>query len=609
MNLDIKNIDFDNIKLNLINFLKNQSKFSGYNFEGSSLNVLMDLLAYNTYYQMFYNNMTFNEMFLDSAVKRSSVVSLARNIGYTPSSVKSSRSIVQVALQDSAAHTIIADDLLIPKHTIFRSTKDSESVNFYTTEDIYLYDTGSRAFTSNNIELVQGELFTNSFIHDVNYPFKKYILVSDNIDISTITVSIQNSETDTSGQYDNWEQAKDITKITENSLVYFVEENADGFYQIHFGDGVLGKKLNDGNKITCSYLVARPDSNGIGFNGSVSTFSCDKYASISNTITTVRSSYGGAEQETIESIRNKAPKSFTTQERAVTVDDYAAILMKQFPNIKDVNCWGGEDNDPPEYGKIFICIKPKNGETLSFNEKQDISNTLKRDRAVVGITSIFEDPEYTYLNTTSNIQVNPAKLKISKSALNSKIQTSIQNYINTTIDVFNGDFYLNELIPVIDAIDESIKGVTVGVVLEKRFIPIFTQFTNYSIKFKNPLRKTTCEEVTINSTPFLYTDKYNVTRTCQFKNGSDNNLDIVYINDLGEIITVTTIGLINYISGEITITNFQPISLVNSDILKIYALPDSANIFAEKNNVLRVDEFSADAIKINITEVSYRANL
>ena len=277
MNLDIKNIDFENIKLNLINFLKNQSKFSGYNFEGSSLNILIDLLSYNTYYQMFYNNMTFNEMFLDSAVKRSSVVSLARNIGYIPSSVKSSKSIVQIALQDSGLHTIISDDLLIPKHTIFRSTKNSESVKFYTTEDNYIYDTGSRKFMSSNIELVQGELFTNSFIHDINYPFKKYILVSDNIDISTISVSVQNSETDTSGQYDNWEQAKDITRITENSFVYFVEENADGFYQIHFGDGVLGKKLNDGNKIICSFLVARPDSNGIGFNGSISTFSCDKF--------------------------------------------------------------------------------------------------------------------------------------------------------------------------------------------------------------------------------------------------------------------------------------------------------------------------------------------
>lgn len=609
MNLDIKNIDFDNIKLNLINFLKNQSKFSGYNFEGSSLNVLMDLLAYNTYYQMFYNNMTFNEMFLDSAVKRSSVVSLARNIGYTPSSVKSSKSIVQIELQDSVAHPIVAVDLLIPKHTIFRSTKDSESVNFYTTEDNYIYDTGSRKFMSSNIELVQGELFTNSFIHDINYPFKKYILVSDNIDISTISVSVQNSETDTSGQYNNWEQAKDITKITENSLVYFVEENSDGFYQIHFGDGVLGKKLNDGNKITCSYLVARPDSNGIGFNGSTSSFLSDFFSNITNTITTVRPSYGGAERETIESIKNKAPKSFTTQERAVTVDDYSAILMKQFPNIKDVNCWGGEDNDPPEYGKIFICIKPKNGETLSFNEKQDISNSLKRDRSVVGIIPAFEDAEYTYLNITSNIQVNPAKLRISKTALNSKIQTSIQNYINTTIDVFNGDFYLNELVPIIDALDESIKGVTVGIVLEKRFLPIFTQFTNYSIKFKNPLRKTTCEEVTLNSTPFLYKDKYDITRTCQFKNGSDNNLDIVYIDDTSQIITITTIGLINYISGEITITNFQPISLVNSDILKLYVLPDSANIFAEKNNILRVDEFLVDAVKINITDVSYRANL
>lgn len=609
MNLDIKNIDFENIKLNLINFLKNQSKFSGYNFEGSSLNILMDLLSYNTYYQMFYNNMTFNEMFLDSAVKRSSVVSLARNIGYIPSSVKASKSIVQIGLQDSQLHTIIGDDLFIPKYTQFYATKDGTVIPFYTLSDNYIYDNGLRVFQSSNIELVQGDLITRSFVHDINYPFKKYILTTENVDITTIDVSVQSSESNTTGEDDNWEQVKDITKITEDSLAFFVEENSDGFYQIYFGDGVLGKKLADGNKITCSYLVARPNSNGVGFNGSVSTFSCDLFTNISNTITTIRASYGGADQESIESIRIKAPKSFTTQERAVTVDDYSAILMKQFPNIKDVNCWGGEDNNPPEYSKIFICVKPKNGETLSLNEKQDIATILKRDRSVIGITPTFEDPDYTYLNTTTNIQLNPAKLRISKSALQTKIQTSIQNYIDNTIDIFNGDFYLNELVPIVDALDQSIKGVTVGIVLEKRFIPSFSQLTNYSIKFKNPLRKTTCSEVTINSTLFLYTDKTNVNRICQFKNGVDNNFDIVYLDESGASIIVDTIGVIDYPNGEIKITDFQPISLINSDTLKIYAIPDSANIFAEKNTILKVDEFSADAIKINITDVSYRSNL
>ena len=605
MNLDIKNIDFDNVKLNLINFLKNQSRFAGYNFEGSSLNILMDLLAYNTYYQMFYNNMTFNEMFLDSAIKRSSVVSLAKLLGYVPGSMKSSRSNIQVNISGNA---ITVDNLLIPEYTKFITSYQGQIYEFYTLEDYYLTDNGT-VYESDIIEIVEGTLTTNSFIADANYPFQKYVLPHLNVDISTIRVTVQNSESDTTGISDIWSVSQDITKINENSLVYFIEENSDGFYQIYFGDGVLGKKLSDGNKIVVKFLLSNENVNGIGVNGSTTVFTTPLYSTITNTITVVRPTYGGTSRESIQSIKTKAPKSFTTQERAVTVDDYSAIVMQQFANVKDVSCWGGEDNIPPEYGKIFISVKPKNGETLSLSEKEDIKTKLIRERCVVSILPVLVDPELMYLNTVVAVQVNPAKLKITKSALQSKVNATIQNFILNSIDIFNGDFYVNELIPIIDALDESIKGVSARVVMEKRFLPNFNQMTNYDIDYKNSIRETTCGETLINSSLFQYPDVNGVTRECQFKNGTDTNLDIVYTDTDSTVVTITTIGSINYLDGIISLYDFQPIALLNTDQLKIYAIPSDNNIFAEKNTILTVDSFSSEAIKISITDVSYRANL
>ena len=608
MSLEIKNIDFDNIKLNLINFLKNQDKFAGYNFEGSSLNILIDLLSYNTYYQMFYNNMAFNEMFLDSAVKRSSVVSLAKLLGYTPGSAKSSRCNIQVSITGTS---VSSDRLLIPKYTKFTTGFQGNKYDFFTLQDYYL--TGSNGvYTSDSMEIVEGSLSTKTFIHDINYPFQKYVLPYTNIDISTLELTVQQSNSDTTGLSDVWYIGKDITKITESSPIYYVEENFDGFYEFSFGDGILGKKLSNNNKINTKFLLSTGELNGIGSYGSTNTFTTNIFSSNdvdSTTITVLKPSYGSSLQESIQSIKTKAPKSFTTQERAVTVDDYTSIVMKQFANIKDVSCWGGEDNTPPEYTKIFICVKPKNSEMLSDTEKENIKNILIKERGIVGIVPVLVDPELTYINTSSSIQINPSKLKIPKSALQNKIKQSIQNFISDTIDVFNGDFYVNELIPVIDALDESIKGITVRVVIEKRFYPIYTQLTDYKLDFKNPIRITTCGETIINSSLFVYPDLTGILHSCQFKNGVDNNLDIVYTDENSKVITIKTIGLVNYDMGYIDITDFQPISLIRTDQLRVYAIPKDNNIYAEKNNILTIDQYSEDVIKIDILDLPYRANM
>ena len=615
MSLEIKSIDYDNIKLNLINFLKNQTKFSNYNFDGSSMNILMDILAYNTYYQMFYNNMTFNEMFLDSAIKRSSVVSLSKMLGYVPGSSKSSKINVEIEISGS---NILADSLKIPKYTKFTTTYLNQKYDFYTLSDNYLSGENG-TYKSDTIYLTEGMLVNKSFIHDINYPFQKYTLPYDNIDTSTIDITVQHSDLDLLGKTNIWKHSNDITKITENSLVYFIEENSDGFYSINFGDGILGKKLENNNKINATFLISSGEINNIGLYGSTNVLSTNLWGTNggtqSITITVTQPSYGGAERESIDSIKIKAPKSFSSQDRAVTVSDYSNIVMKYFGNIKDVNCWGGEDNNPPEYTKVFISVKPKNGEILSLFEKESMKNVLIRERGVVGVVPVIVDPDLIYINTSCLVQINNKNLQTTKVDLENRIRASIRNFIKNSIDIFNGDFYSNELISIIDSLEDSIKGVVIRVVMEKRFIPSFTQKTNYTIDFKNSIRETICNETIINSSAFSYMDSDGLIKQCQFRNGIDSitglstNLNIIYIDENSNEILIDTIGFIDYTSGYITIEDFQPISLGDKNVLQIFAIPSDYNIFAEQNVILTMDEFSNTAIKINLEDLPYRANL
>jgi hypothetical protein len=608
MNKDIKNVDFEGIKQNLISFLKSQDKFSGYNFEASALNILLDVLSYNTYYQTFYNNMTFSEMFLDTATKRSSVVSLAKMLGYRPASAKSSTCVVNISTSNPIENPI-------PKYSIFRAQIDNETFEFVSLSDYFLKPA---TFNSNGtvstlatgpVEIKEGKLRTLSYIHDEGLPFKKYIIPYDNIDLTTLEVKVQASENDNYGSDDQWLEAKDITKVTGDSLVYFSEETPYGYYSINFGDGVLGKKLSDGNKITINVLeTVASAANGLGENDIGNTFT----TTVGNgyNVSVVVPSYGGEEKESKESIKLKAPKSFTAQERAVTLDDYKNIILKDFSNITSVSCWGGEDNEPPQYGKVFLSIKPKSGNILSLDEKASIIRSLVQGKNIVGIEPVIVDPEVIYLLLDVEVKIEPSKLKITSVSLENKINKQILLYIKNNISVFDGDFYPNELINEIDSLDKSIFSINLNVTMEKRIIPSTIEPTKYIIQFKNPILKTNnCTTPVITTSTFYYYDPViTSSRLCRIED-SDSLLNIIYYDENNKKQILKKCGTVDYDKGIITLIDFQPVSLFDSNPLSIYASPSNKDIYSQKNNLLTIDELDQNSIKIDIVSLPYRGNI
>lgn len=608
MNKDIQNIDFNGIKQNLISFLKEQDKFTGYNFEGSAMNILMDILAYNTYYQSFYNNMTFSEMFLDTAKKRSSIVSLAKMLGYRPASAKCSTATINVSTTNPILNPI-------PKYSKFTAQKENESFEFLTLSDYYLKpetfnaDGTIATLATGPIEVKEGKLKELTFIHDGNLPFRKYIIPYDNIDISTLQVNVETSEVDSTGIDDIWLEATDITKVTSTSLVYFVEETPYGQYSIHFGDDILGKKLLNNNKISVTVIQTNSVSaNGIGENDIGNTFT----TTVGNgyNVDVLIASAGGEERESKESIKLKAPRSFTSQERAVTLDDYKNVILKDFPNIRSISCWGGEDNDPPRYGKVFLSIKPKNGNILSEEEKYSISNTLMMGKGVIGIEPIIIDPEVIYLLIDVKIKFEPTKLKIPVLTLSNKVNKQILMYINNNVEDFDGDFYSNELINEIDSLDPSIYSINLNATMEKRFIPDNTQQLDYTINFRNSvLKNENCDTPVISSSSFYYYDAGSaISRLCKLED-LQGVINITYYNDLDIKTILKEIGTIDYDKGLIYLNDFQPVSLFDANPLSIYAVPGNRDIYAEKNNLLSLDILDQDSIKIDIQPLPFRGNV
>lgn len=602
---DIKNLDFDQIKQNLLNYLKSQSKFAGYNFEGSALNTLIDILSYNTYYQAFYNNMVFSEMFLDSATKRSSIVSLAKMLGYTPASAKSSMCIVQLTkttpFEDS--------DLFISSGKILKTINNNEATDYVIMEDVHLkplaYDSNGNvvSITTGPIKAYQGKIKTTTFVHDAGIPFRKYVLEYDNIDIDTIKVQVQDSTTNTNGAEDIWQRVTDITKVGQDDKMYYVEENPYGYFSIYFGDGILGKRLTDGNMITVTALQTNGDtSNGIGTINPSTTFRTDNY-----TVNVLVPSSGGSSKETKESIKLKAPKSFTAQERAVTANDYKNILYKDFPNIKSVSTWGGEENNPPEYGKIFISVEMEDGLYLTNEQKAQISNNLIKNRSIVGIVPVIVDPEVLYIDLNIGIKCDLSKLEITKQTLETNIKKKILSYVDSEIGFFDGDFYANELVNYIDAIHESIIGITINPTMEKRIVLDLYNPQNYIINFKNKLSHFESCFNSIKSSAFYYFDtQANVYRTCYLEDNTKGVVNIVYYDLNNNQTILKNIGVVDYEKGIITLENFQVTSLIGASRLRIYASPNEKDIFCDKNDLIFLDKLDENALLINLDYLPYR---
>lgn len=583
--LRISELDFDQLNASLKAFLKDRSEYTDWDFEGSNLSLLLEILAYNTHYLSFYLNMVGNEMFLDSADLRESIVSHAKHVGYTPVSRKAATAVVDVTIDPSpdAPATIVID-----KGTIFTSTIDGVSYPFVNM-DAFTIVPALGVYTASSLTIKQGTLYTLTFAVDYSQR-QRFIIPTDKIDTSTITVTVQNSSVDSTTE--SFTLMTEFNTLTGESPVYFLQEVENRWYELYFGDGVVGKKLTDGNIVRIEYLITDGELANKSGNGSTAS---TKFAASSTiegygdiTVTTVDAAYGGAERETVESIKFTAPQNFETQNRAVTVPDYKTILKREYPNADSIAIWGGEDNDPPIYGKVFISIKPVAGFVLTNNTKNDITQNILSKYNVVSILPTIVDPEYLYLTVNSTVKYNYKITQLSSDAIKSLVITDIQNFVDTNISKFDSTFRYSQLLYSIDTAEKSILSNVTSIKMRKEKEVRLGSKDRYEINFNNPIRPGT-----LNSNAFVVTEDakiaYNVGDKHYIQDNGTGRIQIYKIFQSNRLVVKEDSGTIDYTTGKIVLTNFIPNTIDDgSVIVKLTCEPLNTDIIPSRNDIITV---------------------
>jgi len=504
----ITELDFDSIKANLKEFLRSQPEFTDYDFDGSALSVLLDVLAYNTHYMGYYMNMVGNEMFIDTAQLRQSVVSHAKLLGYTPRSRVASQAIIDVKFAEVVGGA--NSSMTLPKFTKFTSApKDGKSYSFVTIESRTVAKDANSDFIFESVTIKEGNPVSYVFAYVADTNSKQiFELPDEGIDTSTITVQVQKGADNYS--LETFELAEDATSVVSDDPVYYLEENRNGRYQIYFGDGVIGKALDDGNLVLVSYVVTSGDeANGIG------TFrlSSNPKPGSTGVVTVTQESSSGKQAEDIESIRFTAPKSFIAQNRAVTKNDYEALINKNYPYFDSVSVWGGEENDPPVYGKIFFSCKPRGNYEVTQTEIQYMKDNVLKPISVLTVTPEYVAPDYNYMNFVIDVVYDPRQTTKTAGAINTAVRAAVEGFANTYLNTFNNTFRMSKLVRAVDEADPSIQNNSIRVLIEKRFRPLLNQAKSYRIDFYVPLRKGTALDRLYSSPSFGIIDEYGVERT------------------------------------------------------------------------------------------------
>jgi len=503
-NIQMTDLDFNNIKTNLKKYLQSQDTLKDYNYEGSALSTLLDVLAYNTQYNAYYLNMVANEMFLDSAIQRSSVVSHAKLLNYTPRSAVAPSATITLKVNQ-----VTQSSLTLPKFTNFLSEAiDGVNYKFVTTDDITINtNRANNTVTFTNLIIKQGEPTTLSFSYSLaENPSSTISLPDTNIDTTTISVVVQQSSSNSSSEV--FTLAKNFLTLDGSSAVYFLQEGNKENYQIYFGDGILGKALTDGNQIIVSYVTTNASAS-YGANNFVLMDTVNGYSN--TTITPIAATTQGSNKETIDSIKYTAPKAYSSQGRAVTKEDYIYQIQNNsgiFP-IDAVNVWGGEENNPPVYGTIFVAIKPAGGYILTETEKNIIETEIIKPISVLTVQSKIIDVDYTYLSITSNVLYNPKLTTLSSTQLKTQILDSIKSFGTTSLNTFNSTFKLSELITTVQATSSSFITNDASIILQKRFTPDLINSTTYTFDFGTSLKKDIFSKSVSVTPSFQYIDTKN----------------------------------------------------------------------------------------------------
>ncbi len=589
--LSVTEFDFDDVKDNLKVFLKNQTEFKDYDFEGSGMNIMLDILAYNTHYLGFNANMLANEMFLDSASLRSSVVSHAKTLGYEVTSARAPIATVNVALSTTDSSKTM------PAGTAFSTTVDDVSYQYVTIADITASGAGAEV-KFNNVKIYEGTYITSKYLVDTSDVAQRFLLPDSRVDTSTLKVQVQNSASDSTVA--TYTKATDISQISSTSSVYFLQEVENGRHEIYFGDGNVSKSLSDGNIVILNYVV----TNKTASNGA-STFSApssiDGVSDI--TVTTVSNAGGGAEPESLASIKLQAPLDYASQGRAVTTDDYVTYTKKLFTNTQAVSVCGEDGGyDPatgitsvPEYGKVFISIRSTTGQNLTDTEKTQLVNDFAKFK-VTSITPVIVNPETTFIILNTTFQYDSNVTTKTQSDLESLINTTISNYNNDNLQDFNRPFRHSQLTGLIDDTDTSILSNVTTVTLAKFITPVTSEATAYTLSFENAFfhphdGHNSAAGGIIASTGFFIDG---VDREYFFDDDGSGNLRIYYLVAGVRTYYDVLAGTVDYDKGEIKINPVQITSVSNVDEatstkFRLTVLPNSNDIVPVRNQLLELD--------------------
>lgn len=485
--LRVAELDFDQIRTNLKTYLNSQSEFTDYNFEGSGLSVLLDILAYNTYYNSYYLNMVANEAFLDTAQLRPSVLSQAKLINYVPTSMHGADAMVNIRVTPTNSESHAIDNIVLDKYTQLLGA-DIEGTNYpFVTVNSNTAQKSGGSFYFPNVWIKQGEVITQQYAMTANNKTARFEIPSANVDIDSLTITVQ--ESSANSYTEEYLHSMDITSATANSRIFFVEENDNLNYTVQFGDGVIGYRPKNGNIIIATYI----DTQGSEAND-VSKFNViDPISGYRGNVivTTVSSSRSGADKETIDSVRLRAPQYYTAQNRCVTTRDYETILLKDYQNIDAVSIWGGEDNDPPVYGKVYISIKTKGYYTLTNLEKENIKQNLIKEKNVVTVTPVIVDPDYIFLTVRGKVYYNPALTTKTANEIMNLVKQAAYNYAAVELNTYRSTYKKSKLQSYIEQADASITGSDIVVYLQSRNLIDLTQSKKYTFDFKTAIEKGT----------------------------------------------------------------------------------------------------------------------
>lgn len=580
--LNVTSLDFDQIKINLKDFLRSQPELADYDFEGSALGTIIDVLAYNTFYNSFNANVNMNEIFLDTAQIRNNVVSHAKSLGYVPRSVTSAFAEIDVTVNTPAGTPA---SLNMPRGTTFQSTIDGKNFTFVNLEAQTIVPVAG-VYKFPAVKVNQGQIRTQRFVVDDTSTAQKYVIPDANIDTATLIVKVKTNSTST--DFDIYTLVTNIVDVSGTTNAYFLQEGIDGQFEIYFGDDVFGRRLTAGNIVEIEYLVTDgAESN----NATVFKLTGNISGNTNASIALVSKAGGGSAAETTDSIKFNAPLSFLSQNRVVTADDYKAIVKNNYTNTESISVWGGEEQAVPEYGKVFLSIKPKNAETLTESQKQFIKDSILKTKNLVSITPEIVDPDFTFIKLEVFFKYDPNLTSLTAGELKNAVIATITNYNDTNLKKFDGVFRASQVTTAIDATNPAILNTIMRVNVQKRLYPTIGTALKYELSFSSPFSANIATgESVIDSSEFVLNGFNHKMQDIPTDDSNIRKVQFYRIANNQKIITTEDAGTVDIAKGLVTLTSFNPSSVVGDNTyITVTGTPSSSDLAPKRNQLLQID--------------------